>query len=76
MKDEENRLINSRCREEWEKLILSWVHNEIDRKMLTRRMLDGVCLEPLSEEFNMSVNRCQERVNAAKKQLFEHVEIL
>ena len=71
MKDQE--LINSKSREDWEELIDSWVHNEMDRRMLKRRLLDGVCFEPLAEEFNLSTNHCQNRVKKAKAQLFKNV---
>ena len=69
----EQMLINSKCRKEWEELIDNWVHNEVDRQMLKRRLLDGVCFEPLAEEFNLSVNHCQARVKKAKAQLFKNV---
>lgn len=71
MRDQD--IINSKCREEWEALIDNWIHNEIDRKMLKRRLLDGICLEPLAEEFNLSTVQCQARVNKAKKQLFKNI---
>ena len=35
-------LINTKGRTEWEGLINEWVHNEVDRQMLKRRLLDGV----------------------------------
>ena len=71
MKDQS--IINAKSRKEWEELIDNWVHNEIDRKMLKRRLLDGICFEPLAEEFEMSVNHCQNRIAKAKKQLFKNV---
>lgn len=42
-------------RSEWEHLIDEWIFNERDRQILKRRLLDGVHIEPLSEEFNISV---------------------
>lgn len=66
-------IINSKSRKEWEDLIDEWVHNEVDRKMLKRRLLDGICLEPLAEEFNISTVQCQSRVQKAKKQLFKNI---
>lgn len=69
----ERELINSKCREEWERLIKSWVHNEMDRKMLERRLLDGIHFEPLAEEFDLSVVHCQTRINKAKEQLFKNI---
>ena len=66
-------IIDSKSRKEWEILIDEWIHNEIDRRMLKRRLLDGVCFEPLAEEFELSVNHCQSRIKKAKAQLFKHV---
>jgi radical SAM superfamily enzyme with C-terminal helix-hairpin-helix motif len=66
-------VINSKSRSEWEALIREWVHNEIDRKMLARYLLDGIHLEPLAEEFDLSTVQCQKRVDTAKKQLFNHI---
>ena len=41
-------------RSEIEHLIDEWIFNERDRKILKRRWLDGVCYEPLAEEFGLS----------------------
>lgn len=73
MKKEDSDTINARSRSEWVALINEWVHNEIDRKMLVRYLLDGIHLEPLAEEFDLSTVQCQKRVDLAKKQLFKHI---
>lgn len=73
MKKEDSDTINARGRSEWVALINEWVHNEIDRKMLIRYLLDGIHLEPLAEEFDLSTVQCQKRVDLAKKQLFKHL---
>jgi radical SAM superfamily enzyme with C-terminal helix-hairpin-helix motif len=65
--------INTKSRSEWEMLIKEWVHNEIDRRMLVRYLLDGIHLEPLAEEFDLSTVQCQKRVYMAKAQLFNHI---
>lgn len=69
----EQEIINSKSRAEWEALIDNWVHNERDRRMLKRKMLDGICFEPLAEEFELSVNHCQAIVKKAKAQLFKNI---
>ena len=69
----DQNIIDSKSREEWEKLIDNWIHNEVDRMMLKRRLLDGIFFEPLAEEFNLSTVQCQARVNKAKKQLFKNI---
>ena len=40
-----------------EKLIDSWIHSERDRRLLHRRLIDGIRLEPLSMEFDLSVTQ-------------------
>lgn len=69
----DSTLINSKSRTEWEQLIHEWVHNEVDRQMLKRRLLDGVLIEPLAEEFNLSTVQCQKRLKKAQAQLFKNV---
>ena len=64
--------INSKSRSEWVALIHEWVHSEMDRKMLERYLLDGITLERLAEEFDLSTVQCQHRVALAKTQLFKH----
>ena len=68
-------LFDLECRDFWLKAIEQWVHNETDRKMLVRRYLDGICYEPLSEEFDMTPNHCEKRITKAREQLFKHVKI-
>ena len=69
----DHALINSKSRTEWEMLIKEWVHNETDRKMLVRRLLDGVKIEPLAEEFDLSTVQCQKRLKKAETQLFKNI---
>lgn len=38
---------------EIEHLIDEWIHSERDRKILKRRLIDGICYEPLAWEFDM-----------------------
>lgn len=67
-------IVNSKSRSEWEFLIMEWIHNEKDRQMLVRYLLDGgITLEALAEEFELSTVQCQKRVDLAKKQLFKHI---
>jgi predicted RNA polymerase sigma factor len=73
MRKQDKAIIDDKCREDWEKLIFSWVHNEVDRQMLIRWALDGLSFESVAEEFCISANHCEVRVQAAKKQLFKHL---
>lgn len=44
-------------RSEVEQLIDEWIFSERDRAILKRRLLDGICFEPLAEEFDLSVRQ-------------------
>lgn len=35
------------------------LHAERNRKILKRRLIDGICYEPLAEEFDLSVRQTQ-----------------
>ena len=36
-------------------VIDEYIHSERDRALLKRRFIDGICFEPLAEEFDLSV---------------------
>lgn len=36
-------------------VIDEYIHSERDRAILKRRFIDGICYEPLAEEFDLSV---------------------
>jgi hypothetical protein len=40
---------------EIERRINERIHHERNRRILKRRLIDGICYEPLAEEFDMSV---------------------
>ena len=61
-------------RSEWERLIDEWIFNERDRAILKRRLLDGICFEPLAEEFDLSVRQVKNIVYKAQKRLFAKVK--
>lgn len=42
---------------EWVHLIDEWVLNERDRRLIKRRLLDGIGFEQLAEEFYLSTQR-------------------
>lgn len=60
-------------RSQWEHLIDEYIFSERDRAMLKRRLLDGICFEPLAEEFELSVRQTITIVTKAKKQLFSRL---
>lgn len=60
-------------RSEWENLIDQWIFSERDRAILKRRLLDGICYEPLAEEFNLSVQQTKTIVYKATERLVKHL---
>ena len=50
-----------------------WIFNERDRAILERRLLDGICYEPLAEEFGLSVDRIKQIVYKSQDRLFRHL---
>lgn len=53
-----------------ERAIDEYIHNARDRDLLKRRLIDGMCYEPLAEEFNLSVQRVKAIVYRAQDKLF------
>ena len=47
-------MTTSLSRTEIEHLIDEWIFSEKERSLMKRRLIDGICIEPLSEEFAMS----------------------
>lgn len=60
----------NKSRSEVEHLIDEWIFNERDRKILKRRLLDGICYEPLAEEFDLSVRQAKNIVYKGQTKLF------
>lgn len=50
-----------------------WILNEKHRAILKRRLIDGICFEPLAEEFDMSVRQIKSIVYKAQEKLFKHL---
>lgn len=60
---------NSRIRD----IIAEYVHNERDRAILCRRLIDGLTLERLAEEFDMSVSQIKRIVQKRSAEVFRHI---
>lgn len=58
---------------EIEKAIDEWIHSERDRRILKRRLIDGICYEPLAYEMDMSVRQIKNIVSKAEQKLFKHI---
>ncbi len=60
-------------RSEISDLIDEWIFNERDRRILKRRYLDGICYEPLAEEFELSVRQVKNIVYKSEIKLLKHI---
>lgn len=60
-------------RSELECLINEWIFSERDRAILRRRFIDGICYEPLAEEFELSVRQIKNIIYRGEEKLFKHV---
>lgn len=56
-------------------LIDEYIHNERNRAILKRRLIDGVCFEPLAEEFDLSVRQTKNIIYKEQDRLFRHMHI-
>lgn len=61
------------CRADIEGLIDKWILNERDRKIMKRRLIDGICLEPLAEEFNVSVSQVKRIINKSYIKISKYI---
>lgn len=71
-----NEELFSKSRSEWEHLIDEYVigkNSERDRHILKRRMLDGVTLESLAEEFDLSVQRIKIIIYNSQNRIIKHI---
>ena len=60
---------NSRIRE----IIAEYIHSERDRRILERRLIDGITFEKLAEEFDLSVRTTKAIVYRCQVEVFRHV---
>ena len=60
---------NSRVRE----IIADYVHSQRDREIMCRRLIDGITLEKLAEEFDLSVSQVKRIIKAQETIIFRHV---
>ena len=56
-------------------LIDEWIKSERDREILKRRLLDGICYEPLAEEFDLSTRQVKNIVYKSEKILLRHIPV-
>lgn len=61
-------------RTELTEAIDEWILNERHRAILKRRLIDGICFEPLAEEFDMSSAQIKRIVYRSQEKLFRHLK--
>lgn len=54
-------------------LIDEHIHSERDRRILKRRLCDGICFESLAEEFDMSDRQIKRIIYKLQERLFKHL---
>ena len=63
-------------RTELEAAINEWIvgtNAERDRRVIYRRHIDGICYEPLAEEFDLSVRQIKRIVYKCEEIIFRHI---
>lgn len=65
--------VDDRCRSEWITLINEWVHDEINRKILIRHLLDNKTLGEVSAEIGYELRQTSARYKKAINQLVKHI---
>ena len=71
------RCFEDLSRTEIEALIDEYIvgqHAERNRAILKRRLIDGICYEPLAEEFEMSDRQVKRIVYKAEDKLFSKIK--
>ena len=57
-----------------DRAINEYIHVQRDRAILKSRYIDGVCYEPLAEEFGLSVKQIRNIVCKSEAILFSHIK--
>lgn len=71
-----NHTIPEIPRSELIRLINQWIigrNAERNRKIIKRRLIDGICFEPLAEEFGLSVRYIKTVVYKCEDKIFSHL---
>ena len=62
---------NSRIRE----IIAEYIHSERDRRILERRLIDGITFERLAEEQELSVSQVKRIIRKGSETIFRHLKM-
>lgn len=58
---------------ELSRIIDDWIRSERDRKIMKRRFIDGIRIEPLAEEFDLTVDRIKQIIYKHKAIIEQHI---
>lgn len=61
-------------RSEVNHLIDEWIFSERDRRLLKRRLLDGITYEKLADEFDLSVRQIKNIIYKGENRIFSKVD--
>ena len=64
--------MNGMSRSEIECLIDLWILNQRNREIVRRRFIDGTKIEPLAEEFDLSVSQTKRIITQGKEVILSH----
>ncbi len=70
------RLPDYVSRSQVESAIHEWIigkNAERDRAILARRLFDGICIEPLAEEFDLSVPQVKRIIQKGTDKIYKHL---
>jgi DNA-directed RNA polymerase specialized sigma24 family protein len=59
---------------EIEKIIDEYIHNQRNRALLKRRYIDGITLEALAEEFDLSVRQVKNIIYKNEDVILKHLD--
>ena len=54
-------------------LIADYIHNAVDRKMLSMRLIDGMTFEAIGFELGMTTKTVRLRIHKGEEILFKHI---
>ena len=60
---------NSQIRE----LIAEHLHNQVDRKMVFERLVNGLTFEKISEIYQLDIKTVRKRIHRCEEILFRHI---
>lgn len=67
-------IFDDMSRTDIEYLIREWIHDQRDREVVSRRLLDGIIFEKLAEEFELSVTQVKTICYKSQNKLIQHLQ--